>query len=428
MSELHFGKFGADYELWDADHDTGIQVEKTADDDTLRWFLGGTTPIDALIMNQTNGLIWNEASDALKFRFEGGGTDANLIYHDGVNDGVSFGTSTTSITINDISVTAKVLVDRGGGNANINFINLSNSDTSTAGAFMVGARARGFGTSPTTYQAVQSGDRGLVFRNDCHDGTQFITSGQFQFSVNSAPSTGIIPTNFSLFLMDTAGSQTQRFLIDPDGRFHFTSPSGDGCVAHPEGGLVVNQSAGSDALSDFRVESVTYANMFRVDASTNKVNIGNATQGAIAAFDNTEIVFFEDSVARNFRVESDSNTHMLYVQGVTNRAGINQASPTSTFHINGSFATAYVAKTTTYTLTESDGTVNCTSGTFTATLPTAVGCTGRIYTVKNSGTGLITVATTSSQTIDGVTTQTLIQYASIMVQSNGASWIITSRI
>jgi hypothetical protein len=48
-----------------------------------------------------------------------------------------------------------------------------------------------------------------------------------------------------------------------------------------------------------------------------------------------------------------------------------------------------------------------------------------MYNIKNSGTGTITLATTSSQTIDGVTTKTLsTQYQSYTVQSNGANWIL----
>jgi hypothetical protein len=97
----------------------------------------------------------------------------------------------------------------------------------------------------------------------------------------------------------------------------------------------------------------------------------------------------------------------------------------SQLHTLGSFATGYVAKTANYTATISDYTINCTANTFTVTLPTAVGVTGRIYVVKNTGTGVITIATTSSQTIDGATTQTLAtQYASYTVQSDGANWII----
>ena len=85
---------------------------------------------------------------------------------------------------------------------------------------------------------------------------------------------------------------------------------------------------------------------------------------------------------------------------------------------------AYTEQTTTYAVLTTDRIINCTSGTFTVTLPTAVGVTGKAYVIKNSGTGTITIDTTSSQTIDGALTVTInVQYTSYHVVSNGANWI-----
>jgi len=73
----------------------------------------------------------------------------------------------------------------------------------------------------------------------------------------------------------------------------------------------------------------------------------------------------------------------------------------------GGITLPYKAVTATYAVTSSDYMVDATSGTFTITLPTSVGVAGKIFEIKNSGTGTITVATTSSQTIDGDATVTL---------------------
>jgi hypothetical protein len=86
---------------------------------------------------------------------------------------------------------------------------------------------------------------------------------------------------------------------------------------------------------------------------------------------------------------------------------------------------AYTAKTANYLAGPLDYQIECTANSFTVTLPTAVGVTGKVYSIKNSGTGVITLATTSSQTIDGSLTQTLTQYDNLVVFSNGANWIIT---
>jgi hypothetical protein len=86
---------------------------------------------------------------------------------------------------------------------------------------------------------------------------------------------------------------------------------------------------------------------------------------------------------------------------------------------------AYVAKTGMYSIGANDHVIDCTSGTFTVTLPTASGVAGQEYVIKNSGTGTITVATTSAQTIDGQSTYTLtVQYSALTVMSDGANWKI----
>lgn len=67
--------------------------------------------------------------------------------------------------------------------------------------------------------------------------------------------------------------------------------------------------------------------------------------------------------------------------------------------------------------------VNSASAT-TQTLPTAVGNTS-YYVIKNIAAGAVTVATTSSQTIDGVTTQSLATLnQTIRLISDGANWRI----
>lgn len=55
-------------------------------------------------------------------------------------------------------------------------------------------------------------------------------------------------------------------------------------------------------------------------------------------------------------------------------------------------------KTTTYTLTADDEVILC-NGTFTVTLPTAVGITGKKYTIKNVGTGVVTIDATHHITV-----------------------------
>ena len=93
--------------------------------------------------------------------------------------------------------------------------------------------------------------------------------------------------------------------------------------------------------------------------------------------------------------------------------------------VSGGATFNYVAKTATYTASATDYVIDCTSGTFTVSLPTAVGITGRVYVIKNSGTGTITIDPNGAQTIDGLSAYTLaVRYESITIMSNGANWIV----
>ena len=115
-------------------------------------------------------------------------------------------------------------------------------------------------------------------------------------------------------------------------------------------------------------------------------------------------------------VDSDSATSILSLPLATAQIADGAVTPVKQ---SGGYST----QTGTYGIVATDRIVNCT-GTWTATLPTAIGIAGQTFTVKNSGTGLITLATSSSQTIDGSATKTLYRYDSITVASDGANWIV----
>ena len=83
----------------------------------------------------------------------------------------------------------------------------------------------------------------------------------------------------------------------------------------------------------------------------------------------------------------------------------------------------YAAKTSAYTVDNTDCVVDCTTGTFTVTLPTAVGIVGQYFVIKNSGTGIITIDAYGSETIDGVLNKILaVRYESLTIISDGTNW------
>ena len=80
----------------------------------------------------------------------------------------------------------------------------------------------------------------------------------------------------------------------------------------------------------------------------------------------------------------------------------------------------------TYTVGVNDYLIDITGNTITVTLPTAVGVNGKNYVIKNRGTDVVTVETTSSQTIDGVSTKSLNNNDGIEIISDGSNWIIAA--
>jgi len=62
------------------------------------------------------------------------------------------------------------------------------------------------------------------------------------------------------------------------------------------------------------------------------------------------------------------------------------------------------------------------SGSYTVNLLTAVGMSGKSYTITNNGTGIITINPFGSETIFGENTFLLYQLESIDIFSDGNNW------
>lgn len=112
----------------------------------------------------------------------------------------------------------------------------------------------------------------------------------------------------------------------------------------------------------------------------------------------------------------------------TPSAGDNDTSIATTAFVANAIASAapnYTGVSANYSILATDGTINVTANSPTITLPTAIGVSGKIYRVKNSGTGTVTIATSLTQLIDGSSTKIInTQYSMFALQSNGANWMI----
>tara|TARA_B000000557_G_scaffold264467_1_gene269934 strand:- start:34 stop:870 length:837 start_codon:yes stop_codon:yes gene_type:complete len=132
----------------------------------------------------------------------------------------------------------------------------------------------------------------------------------------------------------------------------------------------------------------------------------------------------------DFRVESDNQTHMLFVDGGNERVGISTGIPHSGLQIDNSVAFAARAITQNHTVTSADHTIfaNANSTNITVTLPTAANIMGRQYIIKrvdSSGT-TVTIDPHGSETIEGASTMMLDSRRSVVIQSDNNNWWIVA--
>lgn len=118
---------------------------------------------------------------------------------------------------------------------------------------------------------------------------------------------------------------------------------------------------------------------------------------------------------------SGGNMNIVFGNSASN-FGINTNAPTSKLYVNGSFSVPIVLKTANYTLTASDHTVVFDGTSLTATLPSASGCTGRIYVLVNRNATTLTTSVAYQTLTTGVTSTTVTAASSVWIQSDGTNY------
>jgi len=182
--------------------------------------------------------------------------------------------------------------------------------------------------------------------------------------------------------------------------------------------------------------------------SNRPVTFRGASGGVILQDRNNQLVQAQNSsifnVGGEFFLNQGSNT--VAIGGTSSFQGWHPAANGRTLGGRGSFfwnlgaagvRLEYAEKSANYSIAATDYTINVTANSVTITLPDSVannastgnfanaaaGTMGKIYIIKNSGAGVVTIATTNSELIDGLSPGTLTTGASIKVQSTGTGWI-----
>jgi len=454
-------------EIVDADGDTSVQVERGPDDDTIRFNLGGSTPItNAGTMSQSNGFTWNVGGDDLPFVLHGEAIDD--VFHMNAQYGnVGLQTPNTVYQADGGSgpflVRPTLTVEAGSGGAATNAVFRRVTNTALAGGLMTFARARDDGAGG--YAAIQSSDSIGGFQWIGYDGTSFIATANVFCRVSGAyPVTpGAVPSDITITTSNPAGGSNNIFFGSADGNLGFRTVfpvaeltfegnavfnysrdaksfrvAGDTLAnlftVNPAGYVQVGGiSAGSiadfrpDSITfnngrsdiNFRMESTSYNSIMFMDAGLNQIGFGEVWGSEWLIARPTGVVINETSKsAFFFRVEGDTTQHLLYVDCASDNVGINTSTPLSTLDLEGSLGLGINRDTTTKTI---DGTKyqwngNTDGGGFTYTLPPGV--QDRQYKIVNTGTS----GNTLTVTPDG--TEHLLGANASFILNDGESLII----
>ena len=316
-------------------------------------------------------VIVNEISADLDFRVESD-TNANMLFVDGGNNRITMGGNdgTGSLTVKN--------VDSGGSDV---FIHAQNPTANRIAGFKVLDED---GDAQITLQYDNGGDTpSLTLQKENAGNMSFVFDG----------SSSAVASNSSSATLDFKTSSTTRMSISVGGGIT-TTPLDDKHAVFNEG----------SANSDFRVESNDNANMLFVDGGNNRVGVGlsnpqqsfsvqMANAGRVGSFYDTgtngnsmyngaavlgvsresngttslngpifevgrdnaltgtfnvskslftvrsdSTVVNQDSEDYDFRVESDGNANMLFVDGGNNRIGVGTGTPNRSFQVESTLS------------------------------------------------------------------------------------------
>ena len=156
------------------------------------------------------------------------------------------------------------------------------------------------------------------------------------------------------------------------------------------------------------------------------ISSGGHVRGPSASAAAPTYSFTQDGSSGMYRPGGVSNT-IRFATAANDRVQINN---TGTTFMHGLLFARTTIGNVNYVIQANDYIIAYTSLTAPriATLPTAVGVTGQAYVIKDeagaAATHAITVATTSGQLIDGVTTKSInTNYGSLIVYSTGSAWV-----
>lgn len=193
----------------------------------------------------------------------------------------------------------------------------------------------------------------------------------------------------------------------------------------------INDTGGSDPVINFQSGGSTAITIGIDNDDSDKFKIGASidANSPVTVETGGNVTINDGGQAYDFKVEGDTDTDLLTVDGSADAVGVSTSTPASGLDVQTSLGLAHTTVTTTTTLNQTHNVVLASdaSGDFTITLPAAASNSGKVYYIKktNSSENEITIDGNGGETIDGATTVVLyVQYDAIRILCDGSNWHI----
>ena len=287
---------------------------------------------ERITMNST-ATVFNDDSADLDFRVESNG-QANMFFIDGADDAVVIGNNASRKTLFNTTATAAFQIEGTSGNtAAMSIVRNSNDDN---GPQLVLGKSNGTSAGAVTVVT----DDALLGRISFQgaDGTQTVEGARVEAFVNSTPGADDMPGRLVFSTTaDGASTVTERMRIDSVGRVLIGQDSGD---PFNSDSMLRLQRAGDRVFMQFKTDAdqdsgilfgdvdddVECSILYEPDKKGITLSANNGNGRLFAG--TTESVFNEDSENVDFRIESNSNANMLFVDAGSDHVNI----ATSTDH------------------------------------------------------------------------------------------------
>ena len=426
--------------LEDADGNTKVQVEESSDENKIRFDTAGT---ERMIIDENGKVGIGTSSPSTAFHVYADASNAYVATID--NDGGSSahglkvttdgtGTGTTILDLEAASTT--VFKVRGDGRVGIG-VATPGSTLSVDDEIAVGEKLLHRGDPDTYLQFPGQNQMNLVANGHSflkYDGDILINNA------NRNRDTKIMADDGAVVLHVDAGNNNVGIGTTSPTQI-LTLNGTEPAVLFQEGGTDM-ATIGVNSSDNILIENKTMNKhiVFKVnDQST--VKEGFRLDGAVP-----EVVVNQTSDSLvDFRVESDNNTHMLFVDGSVDKVGINHSTPASTLTVGGSIS----MRVTNINAANDPGTTYSVSATecvilvnarataqggidsaITLTLPDAGDNPGMLVTVKDSAGDAdqnnITVSSAGSDTVEGVGTTLVlnnIAQKTTLISDGVSNWV-----